>query len=328
MAQNTNGSSAARGRRVQRLKKIIILSLLLLILIPTVSCVILSVRVGMLTNSLKELQREMLLVNDAQMRQQEEIAALKSLLSEVGESSGFAPTAQSSPGQGAVLVLPEPKEDTTDPYAQMRKVYLTFDDGPSTYTDDILDILDRYEVKATFFVVGKEDDNAKEAVRRIAEEGHTLGMHSYSHKYREIYASEEAFREDFEKIQEYIYEVAGVESMFYRFPGGSSNTVSDTPMEELAAFLETEGVVFFDWNISSGDAASGMLSVERLVKNTTKDLEKWDSCVILMHDSADKRTTVEALPIIIENILAMEDTVILPITDQTVPVQHIDIDAK
>ena len=115
-----------------------------------------------------------------------------------------------------------------------------------------------------------------------------------------------------------------MKSTLYRFPGGSSNTVSDLDMKELADYLEEQGVTFYDWNISSGDGSSVQLPVETLVDNCTKNIENWNTSIILLHDSGDKRTTVDALPTIIENILAMEDTVILPITEETKPVQHIN----
>lgn len=205
-------------------------------------------------------------------------------------------------------------------------VYLTFDDGPSIYTDEILDILDSYDVKATFFVTGKEDDDSKAALKRIVDEGHTLGMHSYSHKYTEIYESIDDFSADFIKLQDYLYDVTGVRSRYYRFPGGSSNTISTVDMREYANYLSDQGVTFFDWNISSGDGSSRKMPVDTLVANCTDDLDKWQTSIILMHDSAGKHTTVEALPAIIENILAMDDTVLLPITDATRPVQHIHVE--
>lgn len=204
------------------------------------------------------------------------------------------------------------------------KVHLTFDDGPSIYTREILDILDQYDVKATFFVVGKENDVAVELLNEIVNRGHSLGMHSYSHDYSRIYQSVDTFSEDFKKLQDFLYDVTAVKSTLYRFPGGSSNTVSDVNMKEFADYLEEQGVTFYDWNISSGDGGSVQLPVENLVENCTKDIPKWKSSIILLHDSGDKRTTVDALPAIIENILAMEDTVILPITEETRPVQHIN----
>lgn len=217
----------------------------------------------------------------------------------------------------------EDPEDIEEGDLAAHKVYLTFDDGPSIYTDEILDILDEYDVKATFFVVGKDSDRAREAMQEIVARGHTLGMHSYSHKYSQIYASVDAFADDFAKIREYIYEVTGQESTVYRFPGGSSNTVSNLDMWLFADYLETQDVRFFDWNISSGDGGSQILPVETLLENCTKGILDRETNVVLMHDSAEKHTTIEALPALIEKIQAMEDVAILPITEKTHPVQHI-----
>ena len=218
----------------------------------------------------------------------------------------------------------EPQEQpvTEEVKEASRKVYLTFDDGPSVYTTEILDILDEFDVKATFFVLGKEDAASIELIQEIADRGHTVGMHSYSHKYSEIYASREAFIEDYRKIRNFLSESVGVESFCYRFPGGSSNTISSIDMLEFADYLEEQGVTYFDWNISSGDGSSVALTPEQIKENVLKDMEKYSSAVVLMHDSAEKRSTVDALPDIIEAILAMEDTAILPITEDTVPVQH------
>lgn len=103
--------------------------------------------------------------------------------------------------------------------AEKLKVYLTFEDGPSTNTQQILDILKQYNVKATFFVIGKTDDLSKEMYKKIVEEGHTLGMHSYSHKYSVIYDSMSAFEQDFNQIHDYLKEVTGVELQILSFSG-------------------------------------------------------------------------------------------------------------
>ncbi|MBR1854147.1 MAG: polysaccharide deacetylase [Lachnospiraceae bacterium] len=216
---------------------------------------------------------------------------------------------------------PEETVEATDDVAH--KVYLTFDDGPSIYTDEILDILAEYDVKATFFVVGKEDEHSQAAIRRIVDEGHTLGMHSYSHKYVDLYDSLDSFKEDFEKQQNYLEELTGVKSKVYRFPGGSSNTVSNQDMRFFAYYLDSQDVVFYDWNVDSGDAASRHTSVDILVQNSTTTIPRWKTSIVLMHDAADKHTTVEALPQIIETIQAMKDTEILPITEDTTPIQHL-----
>ncbi len=203
------------------------------------------------------------------------------------------------------------------------KVYLTFDDGPSKQTEVILDILDEYGVKATFFVVGKEDEKVEERLQMIYKRGHTIGMHSYSHDYAEIYDSIEAFRADFLKSKKYIYDATGVETKYFRFPGGSSNRLGKIDMNEVVAFLQEQGVEYYDWNISSGDGGGTLMPTDVIVENCTKDILRYDTSIILMHDSASKTTTVEALPQIIEAILAMEDTAILPITEGSKPIHHV-----
>lgn len=172
--------------------------------------------------------------------------------------------------------------------------------------------------------MGKEGSAAEEAMKRIVEDGHTLGMHSYTHSYSQVYESLENFGEDLEKEREYLYEVTGVWSNVYRFPGGSSNTVSKIDMREFARYLDEQGIRFFDWNISSGDGGSYLVPTETLVENCTANIRKYSTSVILMHDAPGKTTTLEALPKIIETIQAMDDTAILPITNGTELIQHIE----
>lgn len=208
-----------------------------------------------------------------------------------------------------------------DKSSEIRRVYLTFDDGPSSNTDRILDILDEYGVKATFFVVGKEGYN--EQYKRIVEQGHTLGMHSYTHKYNEIYASLDAYKQDLTKLHDFLYELTGEDCDIVRFPGGSSNTISHVDMRELIAYLDEQDMVYFDWNVSSGDAARGYVSAEQIASNVLDNVGNYNNAVILFHDAADKDTTIDALPTIIEKILESENTVLLPISEDTVKVQHV-----
>lgn len=203
----------------------------------------------------------------------------------------------------------------------VRKVYLTFDDGPSKNTGEILDILDRYGVKATFFVVAEGKDKYKDMLKRIVNEGHTLGMHSYTHIYKEIYSSKEAFIKDINSLQDYIHNVTGTYTDYYRFPGGSSTGLGKAPVSQLKEYLEEIGVKWYDWNISSGDA-TGRLTADQIYNNSVSKLENYSEAVILFHDAAEKSTTVEALPRIIEYILDMEDTIIVPISQETDPVLH------
>ena len=206
---------------------------------------------------------------------------------------------------------------------EKKKVYLTFDDGPSSNTERILDILDAYDVKATFFVTGYQASKHPEWYKEIVDRGHTIGMHSYSHVYRDIYSSKESFIADIDKLSEFIVETTGVEPRYLRFPGGSSNNVSTVAMSELCLLADERGWKYFDWNVSSQDATTPAPSSAAITNNVLAGIEAHDSAIILMHDAAEKNATVAALPDIIEGIQAKGDTVILPIDDDTEPVQHL-----
>ena len=326
MSEDRKMDASARRKRVRRLKRLIIFTLLALICAPIVCCVVLMFQVQSLNRRIDGLSQRLTALEESDRLQAlltDDMESFFGLTADVGQGDALEAGALPDGGVGKSFSEPESKEFAEDQEEVPRKVYLTFDDGPSIYTDEILEILEEYDVKGTFFVVGKEDERSKEAILKIVEAGHTLGMHSYSHKYSELYASTESFAADFEKQRSFLEELTGQTCRFYRFPGGSSNTVSKVDMQQFADYLEEQDMVFYDWNISSGDGGGQLLSVDTLVRNSTSDLGEWKTAVILMHDSADKPTTVEALPQIIEKILAMEDTVILPITDDTQPVQHI-----
>ena len=307
----------ARRKRVQRLKKMIIGIVAAGIVIPLLCCVYLFCRLHTIDGTLKTLEQRL---DELDIRNQE----LQTLLQQLQEQKSTPVQTPQIQEDSSGAEASEPVAEESSGQEEIHKVYLTFDDGPSIYTNDILDILDSYNVKATFFVVGKEETNAEEALQRIVDEGHTLGMHSYSHKYKELYESMDSFTQDFARIRDYIYQATGEESVCYRFPGGSSNTVSEIDMHDFIDYLDSQGVEYYDWNVSSGDGGSMKLSTDTLLENCTKDIDTRDTSIILLHDSAEKPTTVEALPDIIENILARPDTVILPITENTRPSHHIE----
>ena len=294
-----------RSQRVKRLKKMILWTIALAILIPVIGCILLSVRVFQLKKQVAVLTEQL---PTEEMQE---------------EASGVYETTKVEESVRDTETKAEEPAKINPVKSSGKKVYLTFDDGPSSNTDQILDILKDYDVKATFFVVGKTDERSVKAYQRIVEEGHTLAMHSYSHKYDEIYESKEAFARDLNSLQEYLYETTGVWPRIYRFPGGSSNTVSKVDMQELIEYLTDIGITYFDWNVASGDAVSRTLPAETIVNNCLSGIEKQKESVILMHDASNKGTTIEALPQIIEAIQEQGDTELLPITDETVPVQHI-----
>ena len=185
-------------------------------------------------------------------------------------------------------------------------IYLTFDDGPSERTKEILDTLKEKDVKATFFVIGCRNEESKAILRRIVEEGHTLAMHSYSHNYANIYASVEDYLADMYQLFVQIRDETGVAPTLFRFPGGSINGYSSGIYQELIAEMMRRGFVPFDWNISSEDAATnGLVPTDRLVNNVLSGAAKVRRGVVLMHDSEPKTTTAAALGTIIDRLRDM-----------------------
>lgn len=189
-------------------------------------------------------------------------------------------------------VLPNPVQ------AKDKTVYLTFDDGPCQFTPEILDILDKYNVKATFFVVnGKYNGVMKDIVDR----GHKIGLHCYKHVYSEIYDSDEAYFKDLQKISDVVKKETGVEADIIRFPGGGSNTISKKYskgiMTRLTKSVVEKGYAYFDWNCYNGDA-DGVKSVTKQVQNCSQFPKDAKKIVVLMHDN--KEATIKALPKIIE----------------------------
>ena len=204
-------------------------------------------------------------------------------------------------------------------------VYLTFDDGPSDrVTPRVLDTLKAYNVHATFFIVNY-GESGKALIRRMIDEGHTVAIHGYSHDYASIYKSDEAFMKNIYRLRDRLRADFGYEATIIRFPGGSSNTVSRQYsvgiMSRLAQRIQNEGFTYFDWNVSSGDAAGTPASSGQIYNNVTSALRHGRSNVVLMHDAGAKGTTADALPDIIRYCLANGYS-IQPITPATKPVHH------
>ena len=317
---------AGEEKRSRRRNIFIKILILLVILIPSCMSIILAVQVIKMRHDVNQLQKTICSLQESISMgslNNGGVSAGVGTVMENGEIAVSEQTAGIDALENQVAWECEAEQDSKpwDSRSEIRRVYLTFDDGPSANTDKILDILDEYGVKATFFVVGKEGYSKQ--YQRIAEDGHTLGMHSYSHKYGEIYQSLELYQQDLMKLHDFLYEMTGVDSRIVRFPGGSSNTISKVDMQELAEYLSDENMVYYDWNISGGDATNKYISPERIADNVLENVWKHRTSIVLLHDASDKNTTVEALPIIIEKILESEKTVLLPISDNTVPVQHL-----
>ncbi|PHV70759.1 polysaccharide deacetylase [Sporanaerobium hydrogeniformans] len=195
---------------------------------------------------------------------------------------------------------------------QEKKVaYLTFDDGPSPNTTKILDFLKANNIKATFFVLGNKKQT--HIYKRIVDEGHTIAIHSNTHKYQEIYKDVNSFMTDINDLSKLIEESTGVKPTVMRFPGGSNNTISkkyggEDIMEQVIPAVKAAGLSYFDWNVDSRDAAVSkqdkQVIIDSVLNGAKSVASKSEnaSAVILMHDAAAKTSTVEALPAIVEGL--------------------------
>ena len=305
--------------RVQRLKHLILFGPYVLFVVALILCIVLFAVIHREDSRVDALEEEIGHVVMNQNSLIEQVSSIASSVDELGSAVGAISNELSLIDIGAYS-----RNSTSDPSGRTawpKKVYLTFDDGPSANTGKILDILDKYDVKGNFFVVGTTNPEYQKMYKRIVEEGHVLCMHSYSHKYNEIYSSVEAFTKDLDEIYSLLYETTGRKPVYYRFPGGSSNSVSRLPMKEFIKVLDDRGIRYFDWNVVAGDATNPMLPADRIIENSLCDLNEYEEAMILFHDLSNKTSTVEALPKIIEAIQS-SDIPIEPIDDTTINIQH------
>lgn len=196
----------------------------------------------------------------------------------------------------------DPLDEYIYPDGETKVAFLTFDDGPSTYTCSVLDILREEGVKATFFVIGDNMSEERiECLKRIIDEGHTLGLHTYTHEYKEIYHSVESFLDDYDKLNQFLNDELGIKTNIYRFPGGSFTVYNKHIRSELIEEMERRGYVYYDWNVSAEDSV-GSPTARSIMKNINKDVFRYDAPVILMHDSETNALTAKLLPEIIHEI--------------------------
>lgn len=190
-----------------------------------------------------------------------------------------------------VAGIAPPKTTLTFADGSEKIIYLTFDDGPSDrVTPKILDVLKEENVKATFFIVGKNAVLRKEILRRAVREGHTLGVHSYSHIYNEIYASADSLLEDIDRCNDVIKEITGAPATVYRFPGGSFFL-----SEPLKAAVVGRGMRYVDWNASLNDAELQDPTPDCLFDTAVATSANKNKVILLAHDATDKTATAEAL---------------------------------
>lgn len=181
--------------------------------------------------------------------------------------------------------------------ADKKIVYLTFDDGPSDLTPQFLDTLDSYGINATFFVTyqPQHEDIYKDTIAR----GNSIQIHTASHDYDKVYASEEAYIADFNEIFEYVKNVTGTTPNYFRFPGGSTNSYGKSIVKSIAKDMKTNGYDFVDWNVSVGDG-SAKATKDSIIAKIQAESEGKNHIVMLAHDSGTKTETLAALPEIIE----------------------------
>jgi len=188
-----------------------------------------------------------------------------------------------------------------------KTVYLSFDDGPSLITEQILDILKDENIKATFFVSGIKSDYQKSLLKRIANEGHAIGNHTYSHNYDYIYSNATNFFKDLAINEGLIYEATGIRPKIVRFPGGSNNKVSQSKegkeiMTQIIDKLNKMGYIYFDWNASSSDASTPPPTEDDIINNTLSWINKHNNAIVLFHDTNTKMSTVNSLLVIIKKL--------------------------
>ncbi len=306
--------------RVRRLKQLLLFGPYIVGLISIILCVVLFVQMSRESRRMDAMEEELGHITLNQNSLIEKVSSVSSSVDELGSAVGAISNELSLIDIGELDRLSS-GDGSTKRTTWPKKVYLTFDDGPSSNTGKILDILKEYKVKGNFFVVGTTNPELRKMYKRIVDEGHVLCMHSYSHRYNEIYASVDAFTKDLDQIYSLISEETGIKPKYYRFPGGSSNSVSRIPMTEFVKVLDERGIRYFDWNVVAGDATNPMLPAEKIIENSLCDLNEYEEAMILFHDLSNKTSTVEALPTIIEAIQD-SDIPIAPIDDNTIIIQH------
>lgn len=335
------GITDIKRKRIRRIKILIIIIVILLLILPSLLCIVLGFQVNRLQRQVDSLATMHNLYDQSEDLTNED-QAYASVKSDTEKEDVSNKTAKDDSDIQVVELNNDNiqtaedidsdnskgEEDTTSEKPGIyegKKVYLTFDDGPSEYTGEILDILADYNIKATFFVIGKTDEDSKNLYKRIVNEGHTLGMHSYSHQYDKIYNSVEDFDKDFTKLWKLLYDTTGYKPSIYRFPGGSDNLVNKHGMESFIKYLNNASVVYFDWNVVNGDATRIEYSKKNLIDNVLNGVANKETAIVLMHDSQTKKTTADSLPELLK-ALVLGGAQVLPLDKDVMPIQMIEAD--
>lgn len=310
---------------VRFFKHLILTVTALLIIVPTVLCILLAVDNGKKSDEIDRLnsqlsaQSQVSQTSDDQSRTSSATESVKPETSAVPETSAAVPETTKAPETTSVSSSAVESADSSvssgaDSYTSLfptlyadkydgeyenseNTVYLTFDDGPSALTENLLYYLRQENVKATFFVVPEKTEYCYSLLREISNAGHTIGVHSASHDYEKIYASVDAFLEDFNEAYEIVLEATGKAPDIYRFPGGSVNDYNEKTRDDIIAEMDRRGFTYFDWNVDSNDWQG--YGWTTLYTNVLKDAEEFSSPVILFHNTGDRDNTV----LVIEDII-------------------------
>jgi peptidoglycan/xylan/chitin deacetylase (PgdA/CDA1 family) len=264
------------------------------------------IALALLLGLLTSLTIDIFSQNDLSQKLSQEQGKNKNLTSEMQQLNSQYQTLQSSYDD-----LQKKLEDTAQSSSSPAKVaYLTFDDGPTSVTPHLLDVLKENNVKATFFITFMSLDTAQKRawLKQEVDDGYTIGVHSWSHKYDVIYANEQNFLNDFNKMKDIIVSATGVQPKVCRFPGGIGNTVSITAsggqiiMPKLVADVKAMGFTPFDWNAGGEDADTPYPTTEQLVKDILNDAKGHNDVVILMHDTHE--FSIDVVPEVVQNLRA------------------------
>ena len=278
-----------RRSRISSMKRLIVAYLLLGILIPILLCILLFIKVDRLQKELDQVQRQI-----ASQQSESTAGAEQTASAEADAEAG-----QQAGGMQADNSLAKWQAEETEPDdGQKRKVYLTFDDGPSSLTEKYLDILKKHKIHATFFLIGQQVEEMPEIVERELKEGHEIGVHTYTHESCEIYASCQAYYEDVNKVRDVLEKRFDYKPQLWRFPWGSANCYIHSYKEEIIQRLGEQNMEYADWNVSAEDSV-GSPTVDSILRNVKKDAFRVKDPVVLMHDSGSNQATLDSLEAVI-----------------------------
>lgn len=299
-----------RRKRINRYKKILVWTCIIAILIPIIMCIIMLIRIHKLE---KDIDNLLAMKESGQIVAQTDSAGARYLVlaadaghsddnKEEMQSTGEKVTEDTQPVTTQPATTQPAEETTTAGDYTGKRAFLTFDDGPSENTVPILDVLNSYNIPATFFVIGKMDEQSKKLYKVIVDRGSAIGLHSFSHQYSSLYASIESFSADLTKIHDYVKDVTGKDIKLFRFPGGSGTTTNTVDIKQIIKYLNDNGYKYVDWNVSSEDATGRNISADEMARMVITQSLSCNSAYILMHDAKGKESTVESLPMIIEEL--------------------------